>query len=248
MRCVRIGACSPEIAGGLHDGKSADLSSTANTLASPRGGAYLPTRGRTSALRPHERRIEAALRKLFSSTVPPRSTSRTSLPLRCSRVLTAGEREMAVSVFGAALDVDRVRIVRGRFFPLQPRQLAVAPNGRVYFHPDAYREDFSRESVTKRAWLVHELAHVMQHQHGMRVWLRALFDRRYDYRIDGRRYADYGVEQQASLFEHAYLASQGVKLAQATAGDLDALLADVRLGSCELRGDDDDRMHGARSG
>ena len=163
------------------------------------------------------------------------------------RGLTAGEREIAREMFGDALDLDRVRICRRRFFPFQPKSLAVAPNGRIYFHPDAYRDDFARESLTKRAWLVHELAHVLQHQRGMRVWLRAIFDRRYDYRLDGRPFGGYGVEQQASLFEHAYLMRHGVRFPHVSIDECEALLAPVRAVSCELRGARNGRMHGARN-
>lgn len=169
------------------------------------------------------------------------------LPRGQSRRLTDGEREIAREMFGDALDFERVRIYRRRFFPFQPKSLAVAPNGRIYFHPDAYRDDFSKESLTKRAWLVHELAHVLQHQRGMRVWLRAMFDRRYDYRLDGRPFGGYGVEQQASLFEHAYLMRHGVRFAHVTVDECEALLEPVRGASCELRGARNGRMHGARN-
>ena len=169
----------------------------------------------------------------------PRAAVRVAAPLLPrggQRGLTQGERAIAREMFGDALDLDRVRIHRRRFFPFQPKTLAVAPNGGVYFHPDAYRDDFSKESLMKRAWLVHELAHVMQHQRGMLVWLRALFDRRYDYRLDGRPFEGYGVEQQASLFEHAYLMRHGVRFGHVSVDACDAVLAPVRGGSCELRG------------
>src|SRR5436853_491397 len=53
-----------------------------------------------------------------------------------SRSLTTGEVEMARSVFGSAIDYGRVRLIEGKWWPLQPRRSAMAPMGDIWFHPD----------------------------------------------------------------------------------------------------------------
>ena len=52
------------------------------------------------------------------------------------RPLTTGEVELARSVFGDAIDYERVRMVKGKWWPLHPRNAAMAPMGNIYFHPD----------------------------------------------------------------------------------------------------------------
>ena len=62
-----------------------------------------------------------------------------------SRSLTPGEIALARSVFGDAIDYERVRMVRGKWWPFQPKRSAMAPMGNIYFHPDGggWAEDFS---------------------------------------------------------------------------------------------------------
>ena len=49
--------------------------------------------------------------------------------------LSEGERALAASVFGDAIDYDPVRIVRRPWWPLQPRNIAMSPSGHIHFHP-----------------------------------------------------------------------------------------------------------------
>jgi hypothetical protein len=60
------------------------------------------------------------------------------------RPLTPGEVELARSVFRDAVDYDRVRLVKGKWWPFQPRNSAMAPMGNIYFHPEggAWSNDF----------------------------------------------------------------------------------------------------------
>jgi len=145
------------------------------------------------------------------------------------RPLTPGERYLASQTFGCALDPDRVRIHRAKWFPLQPRNVAMAPDGHIWFHPDGglWRKDFGTAPLRLQALLVHELAHVWQHQCGLKLLLRRHPFCRYDYRIEPRRpLSRYDVEQQAMIVEHAFLARQrGIDSAA-----LDKLLRDAGLG------------------
>jgi MoaA/NifB/PqqE/SkfB family radical SAM enzyme len=134
------------------------------------------------------------------------------------RRLTLGEVALARGVFGNAIDYDRVTIRRRKFFPLQPRQITMAPRGHLYFHPlgEVYSDDFSAESTLRAGLFVHELTHVWQTQRRGEWYL--LLHRhplcRYDYSLKpGWKLERYGIEQQAEIVRHAFLLRRGVRLA-----------------------------------
>jgi hypothetical protein len=124
------------------------------------------------------------------------------------RPLTPAERLMAASIFGTAIDLDAVRLHRTKWFPLQARNVAMAPDGGVWFHPggNLWRDDFATASERMRALFIHELTHVWQHQRGLCLPLRRHPFCRYDYEIvPGRPLAGYGIEQQAMIVEHIFV-------------------------------------------
>jgi len=85
----------------------------------------------------------------------------------------------------------------------------MAPDGHLWFHPhsQAWCEDFARASLPLQTLLMHELVHVLQHQRGIRLPLRRHPFCRYRYRIAaGRPFARYGLEQQAMIVQHAFVA------------------------------------------
>lgn len=134
------------------------------------------------------------------------------------RGLTTGEVAMARSVFGDAIDFERVTIRRRKWFPFQPRRITMAPCGHVHFHPhsESYCEDFSQADLTRQGLLIHELTHVWQVQtkgdwylltHRM-PWAR------YDYSLKpGWLLERYGIEQQAEIVRHAFMLRRGARLA-----------------------------------
>jgi hypothetical protein len=125
------------------------------------------------------------------------------------RPLTPGERGLAAEMFGAALNLEPIRIHRRSWFPFQPKNTVMAPDGHLWFHQDGplYRGDFSTAPLRLQALFVHELTHVWQRQHRQGLLLRRHPFCRYEYRIvPGRRLSRYGVEQQAMMVEHAFLA------------------------------------------
>jgi hypothetical protein len=132
------------------------------------------------------------------------------------RPLTSGERALAASVFGPTLDPEPVRIVSRKWWPLQPRGVAMAPDGRLWFHPQSpwLSADFSAEPAGTQGLFVHELVHVWQVQRWGRwhlVLLRHPFCR-YRYRIvPGRPFARYGLEQQAEMVRHLFLWRRGIE-------------------------------------
>ena len=134
--------------------------------------------------------------------------------MKISRSLTLGEIELLRSVFHDAIDYPKVRLVKGKWWPFQPRKAAMAPMGNIYFHPDGggWSEDFSKEPLGLQAFFVHEMTHVWQAQTKGRFYLPLMRHPfcRYDYAIvPGRPFDRYGLEQQAEIVRHAFLAKHG---------------------------------------
>lgn len=152
------------------------------------------------------------------------------------RALTDGERAFLAPLFRDAVDYDAIRIVRGRAFPLQGARTIVTLGRAIYAPDPVYIADYARAAAERRAILVHEVAHVWQYESGIAVIagaVRAFFatggrySRAYRYRLaPGRDLTDYGIEQQASILEHYFLA-RGQEAAR-FAGVLKQFLADPR--------------------
>jgi hypothetical protein len=110
--------------------------------------------------------------------------------------------------------VAPVRIKRRKWFPFQPAQTVMAPCGHLHFAPssDRYSDDFSRESFSLQGLFIHEMTHVWQTQTRGRLYLPLMRHPfcRYSYAIrPGWKLARYGIEQQAEIVRHAFLARQG---------------------------------------
>jgi hypothetical protein len=134
-----------------------------------------------------------------------------------SRALTEGERALARTIFGEALDYAPVRVKRRRWFPLQPRHIVMAPTGHIHVHPAGaqWSEDYSREPLRLQALFLHELTHVWQSQTRGKYYLPLMRHPfcRYSYRLQpGRRFEDYGLEQQAEIVRHLFLLRNGQNL------------------------------------
>ena len=138
--------------------------------------------------------------------------------MKGARPLTDGEIALARQVFGESVDYGRVRMVRHRWWPFQPRNIVMAPTGNIHFHADSplWRDDFSTAPLSLQGLFIHEMTHVWQaHRHG-RFYLPLMRHPfcRYGYRIvEGRRFDRYGLEQQAELVRHRFLADRGVAVA-----------------------------------
>lgn len=127
---------------------------------------------------------------------------------RVARGLTAEEAREARRVFGDSVDYGRVRLAESRIGGAFG--YARAMPWAVYFPPGSFaRPEFL-------PWLVHELTHVWQYQHGFskaRMAWSAL-RRRYDFGGEeglrrayaaGRRFADFDTEQQGEILRQYYL-------------------------------------------
>jgi hypothetical protein len=138
--------------------------------------------------------------------------------MKGARPLTPGEIALARSVFGDAIDYERVRLVRRRWWPLQPRGIVMAPTGNIHFHPDSglWRDDFANAELTLQGLFIHEMTHVWQAQRHGRFYLPLMRHPfcRYAYALtEGRPFDRYGLEQQAELVRHRFLADRGVRFA-----------------------------------
>ena len=150
------------------------------------------------------------------------------------RGLTPGERVLVASVFGEAVDCDRILIVRGKWFPFQPRNVAMAPTGNIHIHPGDSRwsEDFAAESLPLQGFFIHEMTHVWQTQTKGRFYLVLMRHPfcRYGYRFrSGRPFGRYGIEQQAEMVRHAFLLRNGHEPADsASLAELESILPFAR--------------------
>jgi hypothetical protein len=130
------------------------------------------------------------------------------------RPLTEGERALAASMFGDAIDYEPVRIHRRSWFPFQPRNVAMAPSGHIHFHPkgDLWCEDFARQPLWRQSLFIHEMVHVWQAQRSGRLYLVLMRHPfcRYSYSLrPGWPLKRYGLEQQAEIVRHAFMLRRG---------------------------------------
>jgi hypothetical protein len=138
---------------------------------------------------------------------------------RVSRPLTRGEIALCRSIFGDAIDYSKVRLIKGKWWPFQPRNAAMAPSGSIWFHPVAggWSEDFAAEPLGRQGFFIHEMTHVWQAQRGGALYLPLMRHPfcRYAYRLrPGKPFGRYGLEQQAEIVRHIFLASRGAAVPQ----------------------------------
>jgi hypothetical protein len=132
-----------------------------------------------------------------------------------SRALTPEERALVAGMFGSAIDPGPVRILRRCWWPLQPRNITMAPMGHIHFHPEgaAYCDCFGTSHLQAQAFFLHEMTHVWQSQSRGRWYLPLMRHPfcRYAYDFDpGRPFGHYGIEQQAEIVAHVHLMRSGL--------------------------------------
>ena len=120
-------------------------------------------------------------------------------------------------MFGDAIDLGEVSIRRRKWFPFQPRHVAMTPRGHLHFHPHGrdYCDDFSLVAPQRQGLFIHEMTHVWQTQ-ALGDWYLILHRHpwsRYDYTLKpGWKLEQYGIEQQAEIVRHAFLLRRGLRL------------------------------------
>jgi hypothetical protein len=99
------------------------------------------------------------------------------------RPLTENEIAEAKEAFGDLItDYESVRVFDRKWMPFQGKYVAMAPDGNIYWPAAAHCQDLTQCTITypggyERTTLdifIHEMGHVMQHQQGVNVVLRAL--------------------------------------------------------------------------
>lgn len=135
-----------------------------------------------------------------------------------NRPLTSGEIDLAQSIFHDAIDYSKVRLVKGKWWPFHPPNAAMAPMGDIWFHPQngGWSEDFSKEPLHRQGFFIHEMTHVWQAQKGGRFYLPLMRHPfcRYAYELEpGKPFCRYGIEQQAEIVRHRFLADRGTGVA-----------------------------------
>ncbi|MEX0501391.1 Uncharacterised protein [Raoultella terrigena] len=137
-------------------------------------------------------------------------TSGTAINPGGVRQLTIGEIALAKTLFGESLNYSRIWVHRESYLPfnLQPVDVAMTPNGELWFREETYSPDFSLEQeISKKHRFMHEMVHAWQAQKGMFVRTRGLFSRfaDYSYSLDKADFLHYGLEQQASIASDYWL-------------------------------------------
>ena len=94
----------------------------------------------------------------------------------------------------------------------------MAPCGNIHFHPRGklWSDDFSKEPLQVQGFFMHEMTHVWQAQKGGRFYLPLMRHPfcRYRYElVPGRPFGRYGLEQQAEIVRHVFLAGCGAGVA-----------------------------------
>ncbi|MFZ4835366.1 type IV secretion protein Rhs [Rouxiella sp. Mn2063] len=127
------------------------------------------------------------------------------------RRMTSGEIALTQTLYSNQIAYSKVWIHCDSYLPLglQAKNVAMTPNGEVYFREGYYYADFSADNVSidSKHIFLHELCHVWQYQHGMMVKLRGLFSWAVDYHYDlaKTRLSCYSMEQQASIVSDYYI-------------------------------------------
>ncbi|CAN5231930.1 hypothetical protein BH24PSE1_BH24PSE1_01310 [soil metagenome] len=135
-----------------------------------------------------------------------------------SRSLTSGEIALARSIFADSIDYSAVRLIKRRWWPFQPKSTTMAPCGNIHFHPrgDLWSPDFANEPLHLQGLFIHEMTHVWQTQTRGRFYLPLMRHPfcRYRYKLEpGKPFDLYGLEQQAEIVRHVFMADRGWRIA-----------------------------------
>ncbi|MBV9559483.1 MAG: hypothetical protein JOY90_03325 [Bradyrhizobium sp.] len=117
-------------------------------------------------------------------------------------------------MFGDAIDYAKVRVYERKWWPLQPRNWIMAPDGDLWLHPCGLLAgiDFAKAGLGLQGLFIHEMTHVWQHQKGICLLLRRHPFCRYAYRLaPGKPFERYGIEQQAEITRDVFLLRRGVR-------------------------------------
>lgn len=132
-----------------------------------------------------------------------------------SRLLTHNEKQAAYRVFGDGLDLGGIKVIEDAVMSFDPRTLSsryarTLPD-TIYFPPGGF------DNPSFMPWLIHELTHAWQYQHGVsvRTTLYHAIASSYDYGGEealiaafeaGEAFTDFNTEQQGDITRDYYRA------------------------------------------
>lgn len=133
------------------------------------------------------------------------------------RGLTKGEVSIAKKVFRDLINYDEVKIFNIPYLPWQPKDILMAPDGRLFVHQVLFTKDYSQCSIAIQGLFIHELTHVMQYQKHTNVLVKGFFLQSayylsfkkynpYKYKfIEGKLFEQYNIEQQGDIARDIFL-------------------------------------------
>lgn len=134
------------------------------------------------------------------------------------RSLTPGEVREAKLVFGDSLNYASVNVADATLLSRLTKGNAVTPFETIYFPAGALKKDFSPE-LQGMAWLIHEMTHAWQYQHGVSVLEKVFWAAHsasvYDYGGEqglkdaaqqGKKFTSFNTEQQGDIMRNYYYA------------------------------------------
>ena len=130
------------------------------------------------------------------------------------RNLSEIERGAVAYPIRSTLDLDKVIIVPRRWTPLTPKNVTVARGYKIYYPDDPGPQNDSFHL----AHLVHEIVHVWQYMYwDVSLYSPRWLNRRYHYElIEGDQFLDFGLEQQAAMFEDHFRLKRKLSMRWAT--------------------------------
>jgi hypothetical protein len=152
---------------------------------------------------------------------------------RGSRALTDHEQAEAKKVFGDSLNYGQVRVAESTVMTL-PGKYARTPGNTIYLPPGTLKKAAEHEKGTSPDdkneynwylhWLIHEMTHTWQTQHGVSMWtkLKTALKGASIYNYDGpdglkkasaagKHFVDFNTEQQADICADYYAIREGFK-------------------------------------
>ncbi|MEK5782811.1 hypothetical protein VXE43_23030, partial [Acinetobacter baumannii] len=64
---------------------------------------------------------------------------------------------------------NEVKIFNIPYLPWQPKDILMAPNGRLFVSQQVFAKDYSKCSIVMQGVFIHELTHVLQYQKNTNV-------------------------------------------------------------------------------
>ena len=170
---------------------------------------------------------------------------------RGSRGLNDHEKNEASKVFGASLNFGAVRLAESTLMTIGPGRPARTPGNTAYFPPGTLKQPEAQEKTSPPPdpgeygrlmhWLIHEMTHTWQTQHGVSMWTKLktalkgasvyVYDGESGLRkalADGKHFVDFNTEQQADICADYWAIREGYR--SGDKGVYEPFIAEVKNG------------------